>query len=287
MNYLSFSMRSLSFSLICTLGLFGCSHNTSPSTATADSNAGSGTLTIRANGEDFVRQGFTSKDGWQIEFDHVYVTLGEVKAYQLESSFNPLDPQHQTSLDTKVNVGTDQPITIDLAQGDGEAEPVTVAEFDAPAGRYNALSWQMVNTTSENTTNGQGYPLMMVGTATKAETTVAFSLKFSQELGFVCGDFVGDERKGFLSDGDRADVEATFHFDHLFGDAATPADDDLNLKALGFDPLANLAQDGQLTIDSVGLKAQLSDADHQTLLQLLPSLGHVGEGHCEETKLGG
>ncbi|WP_353736712.1 hypothetical protein [Moorena sp. SIO2C4] len=33
--------------------------------------AGNGKLQFRANGEDFVRQGFVSKDRWQISFDRV------------------------------------------------------------------------------------------------------------------------------------------------------------------------------------------------------------------------
>ena len=37
-----------------------------------------GTLELRANGEDFIRQGFTSKDGWQIEFDHVYTNIQDL-----------------------------------------------------------------------------------------------------------------------------------------------------------------------------------------------------------------
>jgi len=36
-----------------------------------------GKLQFYANGEDFVRQGFVSKDGWSISFDHVYITLSD------------------------------------------------------------------------------------------------------------------------------------------------------------------------------------------------------------------
>ena len=43
-----------------------------------------GTLQINANGEDFVRQGFVSKDGWSITFDHVYITLADITAYQTD-----------------------------------------------------------------------------------------------------------------------------------------------------------------------------------------------------------
>ncbi|WP_262562789.1 hypothetical protein [Acaryochloris sp. CCMEE 5410] len=59
-------------------------------TTSPDANAsGSGTLKVAANGEDFVRQGFTSKDGWQISFDHVYAHLSEIKAYQTNPPFDP------------------------------------------------------------------------------------------------------------------------------------------------------------------------------------------------------
>ena len=269
-------------SLMSSIGLLACGEpasQTAEPAATPAADTGSGTLTIRANGEDFVRQGFITKDGWQVSFDHVYVTLADVKAYQTDP---PFDPQTSETLDAKAEVGTEQAITIDLAEGDASAEPIPVAELDAPAGRYNALSWQMVSAPSGA---AQGYPLVIQGNATKEGETVDFVLQISEELSFTCGDFIGDDRKGLVSDGDSGDVEATFHFDHLFGDAETPADDDLNVGALGFDPLAALAQDGQLLVDSDGLEAQLSDADYQKLMELLPSLGHVGEGHCNETKL--
>jgi hypothetical protein len=82
-----------------------------------------------------------------------------------------------------------------------------------------------------------------------------------------------------------ADVESTFHFDHLFGDAGVPMDDDINTSALGFEPLAALAENGEVNGDSATLKANLSEADYTTLMNILPSLGQVGEGHCEETNL--
>ena len=255
--------------LVGSIGLSSCSSEVSQQPA---ADAGTGMLTIQANGEDFVRQGFTTKDDWQISFDHVYVTLENVKAYQTDP---PFDPQQSDSLKATAEIGTDKAITVDLAEG---TTPVQVAVLEAPAGRYNAISWEMVS-------SDQNPPLEMIGTATKGGETVDFSISLSEELGFVCGDFVGDDRKGFLSSDDSADVEATFHFDHLFGDAETPADDPLNTEALGFEPLAALATDGQLSLDSAALKAQLSDQDFQTLMAILPSLGHVGEGHCEETRL--
>ncbi|PSN17299.1 DUF4382 domain-containing protein [filamentous cyanobacterium CCP5] len=251
----------------------------SESTAAETAADGTGTLVVRANGEDFVRQGFTTKDGWDVSFDHLYVTLADVTAYQADPAY---EPEKDSEISAKEQVSLGDPITVDLAEGDDAAEPIQVAEVEAPAGRYNALAWEMVPAASGP---AEGYPLMLVGTATKAGETVDFTLKMSEELGFSCGDFVGEERKGILTAGETADVEATFHFDHLFGDGEAPPDDEINTGALGFDPLAALATDGQLEATSEDLEQQLSDEQYQTLLGILPSLGHVGEGHCEETQL--
>ena len=153
---------------------------------------------------------------------------------------------------------------------------------EAPAGRYNALGWKIVPAPEGP---AAGYGLMLQGTATKDGQDIAFTLKLDQPLQFICGDFVGDNRKGILAAGETADLEATFHFDHLFGDGEAAPDDEINTGALGFDPLAALAQDGTLTVDGTDLEQNLSAEDYDKLLSILPSLGHVGEGHCAETEL--
>ncbi|MEO1447356.1 MAG: hypothetical protein AAFV46_14205, partial [Cyanobacteria bacterium J06635_11] len=180
-------------------------------------------------------------------------------------------------------VEVSSPITVDLAAGDEDAEPIVVTEIDdAPSGRYNALSWTMVPPTEGP---AAGYPLMLIGTATKDGKSVDFQLQMDENLGFVCGDFIGDTRKGILTSGETADVEATFHFDHLFGDGDAPADDEINTGALGFEPIAALAENGEVSLTSDDLEQNLNKEDYETLQTLLPSLGHVGEGHCEETLL--
>ena len=77
-----------------------------------------------------------------------------------------------------------------------------------------------------------------------------------------------------------ADLEMTFHFDHIFGDADTPADDELNVGAPGFEPFAELAEGGKLDVDMAALKEKISAEDFGKLEAMLPTLGHVGEGHC-------
>ncbi len=80
--------------------------------------------------------------------------------------------------------------------------------------------------------------------------------------------------------GERGEVETTFHFDHIFGDSETSADDALNVDALGFAPLAQLASGDRLTLDDATLSQQLSPEDQEKLTKAVIGLGHVGEGHC-------
>jgi hypothetical protein len=238
-----------------------------------------GELEIVANGEDFVRQGVVTKDGWQVAFEHLYVTLDDITAYQTDP---PYDAEAGGEPEATEAVTIDEPMTVDLAEGDADAEPILVSTVEAPKGRYNALSWKMVPAESGP---AAGQTLWMEGTATKDGETIDFAMKLDPTLGYVCGDFVGDSRKGILEDTDTAEMEATFHFDHLFGDGEAPPDDDINTGALGFDPLAAIAQDGTLDVTMADLEAQLSPEEYDTLMGILPSLGHVGEGHCDETEL--
>lgn len=48
---------------------------------------------------------------------------------------------------------------------------------------------------------------------------------------------------------------------------------------------AKLIATGQLAADLATLKEQLSQEDYNKLLEILPSLGQVGEGHRQETTL--
>ncbi len=234
-----------------------------------------GTLQFRANGEDFVRQGFVSKDGWAIQFDHVYVHLTDVTGYQADP---PYDPHAGGEVQAQAEADLDGTHTVDLAEGGPDAAPILVGETTAPAGHYNANAWRMARATSGP---ASGYSLVLVGTAEKEGQTVDFTIQVETEYEYTCGEYVGDERKGLLQKGGTADLEMTFHFDHVFGDAETPLDDELNAGAPGFAPFAALVGgSGALRVDMSGLQAEMAPADYQMLVDILPTLGHVGEGHC-------
>ena len=234
-----------------------------------------GTLQFYANGEDFVRQGFVSKDGWAITFDHVYITLTDIAAYQTSP---PYDPHSGGDIKSKEKVDLGGTHTVDLAEGGEDAPPILVGEVsDAVVGQYNAISWKMARASGGP---ASGYSLITIGTAQKGGQTVDFTIKVETEYTYGCGEYVGDERKGILDEDGKADLEMTFHFDHIFGDADTPLDDDLNLGAPGFEPFAGAAEGGKLDADMAALRAKLSADDYQVLVDTLLTLGHVGEGHC-------
>jgi hypothetical protein len=263
-------LRLGSLAVLGTSFLLGCSQNQVPDKDT-------GILEIRANGEDFVREGFVSKDGWIITFDKLYVNLAEVTAYQTTPPYNAETGGKPQPQETVLLVPEK---TVDLAEGDETAAPILVAEVQALPGRYNALSWKMLTATEGP---AAGYSLVAIATATKDGLTIPFTLKIDEELEFTCGEFVGDDRKGILPPGGKADLEATFHFDHLFGDGEAPPEDEINTGALGFAPLAALAENGKLEADSNTLQQRLSPGEYQQFQGLLSSLGHVGEGHCHDS----
>ena len=220
--------------------------------------AKTGTLQFYANGEDFIRQGFVSKDGWSISFDHVYITLSGITAYQTDP---PYDAHEGDSISGDVTTGLDKTYTIDLAEGDENAEPILVDQItNAEIGQYNAISWKMVKAESGATA---GYSLVMIGTAEKDGQVVDFVINIDAECSYECGEYVGDERKGILEEDGTAALEMTFHFDHIFGDADTPLDDALNQDTLGFAYFIDYADGTTVEIDMEEMH-----------------LGHVGEGHC-------
>lgn len=247
-----------------------------PATTVPDGDAtdreAMGVLQFRANGEDFVRKGFVTADGWSLTFDHVYVSMADMTAYQSDP---PFDADRDAQPQATVQVTLEGTYTVDLAEGDEQAEPIFIGEIMAPAGHYNALSWKMVNMP----TNGAGAAaLVLQGVAEKDAVSLDFIIRIADDRTYVCGDFVGDERKGILLAGETADLEATFHFDHLFGDGEADPDDEINQGAVGFEPFARLARNGMVDVDMAALEAGLAPEDYAKLVGM--HLAHVGEGHC-------
>lgn len=239
-----------------------------------------GELEIRANGEGFVREGFVSKDGWQIDFDHVYVSLSDIGAYQTDPPFDAESGDAPTGTAVELS----DPITLDLAEGGPDADTILIStQSEVPVGQFNAVSWKMAPA-SEGPIAGQ--TIQLIGTASKDGETIAFTIDIDESYGYACGEFVGDERKGFVTEDAAGDVELTFHFDHVFGDFDTAMDEAINVSAVGFGPLAGLASNGELSVSQADLESQLSAEDYDKFFNNLQTLGHVGEGHCYEATRG-
>lgn len=226
-----------------------------------------GTLQRYANGEERLQTGWTTKEGWKLQFDHVYLTLGTVTAYQTNP---PFDPEAGDRPASEVNVVFSDPMTLDLVS---DQRPL-VGSAAVAVGHFNALEWQTLAPSLE-----------LVGTAQRGDVRVPFDMTLDQPLAFVCGDYIGDQRKGIVAANGAADVEIPLQFDPLFGDGAEPATAEINRDAVGFDPFAAIATPEGVTVDWTGLQQKLSPQDFETLRKSLSSLGHVGEGHCREIAL--
>lgn len=261
--------------LVYVLFSFGCGSEAPGTNDHSDVGpAAFGTLTFTANGEEFIREGFLSKDGWDLTFDQAYVTMSGITAYQTEP---PYDTDHGWEIDYQVKVELDGIYTVNLALP--ASDPAELGEFtEVLAGHFNAISWMMVRAVEGPSA---GYSLFLTGQAEKDGRVIDFTLGIEQEVAYLGGDYIGDERKGIVIPGGNAEVEMTYHFDHLFGDGEEDPDDPLNKEALGFEPLAKLASsDGVLEADLASLEGALSPADFELLLSILTHFGHVGEGHC-------
>ncbi len=250
-------------------------------TAAPEATAEGGTLEMFANAEERPQAGFTSGDGWELSFDHLYVNFSELRAFQTEP---PYDYTSLSPIENPVAEVSFAPQSVDLVTGNEDDPTVFLdAQSDVPEGHYNAISYYITPATDGP---GEGYSIVIIGTAERDGETIDFVLNLEQELNYYCGEFIGDERRGILTAGDEASLEATLHLDHLFGEGSRPADDPLNQSAFGFDPLAALATDGRVEADMALLQSELSPEDFARLESSLVELGHAGEGHCFEANSG-
>jgi len=227
--------------------------------AIAASPLSAGTLQVFASGEDLATEGFQApkrtKDNWSLNFDHIFVTLAEITAYQTSP---PFEPQSDAPITATYEVTVPGTHTLDLVTAANEEARVLVAEVDAPPGHYNAISWRMA---IAETGAAEGTSMLFIGTATRDDQTVPFRVEVAEPLRYECGEYVGDERKGFVEAGGVADLEMTFHLDHIFGREDKDADDPMNLEAPGFDPFSGGEESYTITLGDL-------------------HVGHAGEGHC-------
>ena len=242
-----------------------------------------GSLEFYANGEEFIRDGFTSMDGWRIDFTHFWVYLQGFTAYQyVEESTEeqkilpahaghphediPEGTAHETLLDT---------YAIDLALGEDRTLVDTID--DAPVGNYNYIAFNMVQ-------GNEGFSIIMQGTASKGEDSIDFTIQLTEEMTFSsCHQEVDDEYAGVVDEGGLGTVESTFHSDHVFGDEETLGEEDsVNEIALGFQAIYDLMTDlGVNSVTQQDLADGLGGEDYLTFMEAVKTLGHSGEGHCE------
>lgn len=253
----SFHQQIIVFTLFAAMVICGCSKKKEVVEETT------GTIIFTANGEDFVRQGFVDKQGWNISFDNLFVNIIDPVAYM---------PQGE-----KLEASMGGTYRVDLALGDDNADPVTIGKLDnVKAGNYQSLKFKLKRATEGDY---KGFSIVMIGMASKEDKTVPFTIKLDEEMDFDGKEgFVGDEIRGMLKPGDTTTVEMTFHFDHIFGDKEAPEDDHINTGSVGFDFFKRFLKDGKVEVEQSEMKPE---KDYKTLVEAIWTLGHLGEGHCE------
>lgn len=216
-------------------------------------------LSVFANGEDFVSNGFVGKEGWQIEFQNLYVNINDIEAY------NPFDKD--------LHVISEGDFFVDLRY-----EPlVSVTNFkQIPIGNYQSLRFSL---SPQISGEYEGYSIIMIGTASRQETLIPFTIKLHEAITFDGKEgYVGDTIKGLVEKNQTGEAEMTFHFDHIFGDASAAPSAHVNADSPGFSLFLHYAHNGSINVTQNDLKTH---ENYPKLIKAIETLGHLGEGHCE------
>ncbi len=263
-----------------------------------DDSGQKGTLVFTLNAEDFVREGFVSEDNWRIDFEHVYINIDGPTAFQVadrgeeaEAKLRPEEPRaHAGHPHAEIPEGAANEALLGTFQVDGHqgTGPIELGKLEnVDIGNYNYMNFNISKATSESegyVDGTEGYSIVMIGTAKNNDTdeSVDFTIKLTEEMEFTsCGPH--PENIGVVDETLEGEAQATFHFDHIFGDYEEgPADTDdentINYLAVGFGPFAALATDGVLDVTQADLKAGMEK--YYSFVAALVTLGHYGEAHC-------
>ncbi len=249
-----------------------------------------GTVVFEANGEDFVREGFVSEDGWRIDFSEVYVNVSSPAVYQVEAAER--SARHAGHGDDEPEAD-DGPEALNRAVLEGDyflnlkQETFEVGRNPkALPGTYAYLEFSVTRAASGSEgfqARYAGDSIVLAGTAVKDGRTVDFTIAFDEIMKFAS---CGPMDASLAADGEIR-AEMTFHFDHIFGDfeegPADPADTHaINYVAIGFQPFADLAENGVLEIRQPDMISEGMPEDIYTqLMGAVKTLGHTGESHCD------
>jgi len=232
-----------------------------------------GTLIFNVNGRHYSSAMFVSEEGWEINLNHVYVSIENPTALQVPVEKNL--SRHGGHDHAEIPTGTAHAVLkglyfIDL-HSDSPQKPVFELGriTDAAIGNYNYINFSLKNLpedlkdvtdkTDDNAAERyKGYSMILVGTAKNIdEKTFPFEFKFDQEMSFQeCGPQSNEiENNGVLAENCTASIEMTFHINSIFGDDSEPhgpyepSPGSLNFLAVGFNPFYYCAGEPEKTGD--------------------------------------
>jgi len=220
-----------------------------------------GNLRFVANGEGFVANGFSDRNGWKIAFTKVIVNLTDITVERR-------DGKKTVSLPgvfiTDLKAGNDATVTV------GEVKNVKATE-------YRRLKWSIKKM---NSGEYNGFSIVLVGTAEKAGKKINFTIKLDEEITWDAKNgYSGEKVKGIVKKGQTGEVEMTFHWDHVFGDKTQAPTHHVNQGSVGFDYFVKFAKNNTVEITQAELKEKGKDL-YKKLINAIHNMGHSGEGHA-------
>lgn len=291
-------IRPTMLQLTSTLSLLGLALTGCPS------SVGTGTLTIAVSGEEAAVGGYPAgdiafRDGWTMQFEHVFAAVGEVSVEEGGTEF---------ILDEAIRV-------VDLAEGD----VVYATVPGVPAQRWSdfiyhlhpptASSGRVGRVTADDVTQmaSAGSTLRLVGTATHpTHGMYTFDVGIPAEVHMSGCESGRDGTAGLVIPTNAIyETQLTLHLDHLFFDSARAEEPNLRFDAwaavagadrnVTYAELANQSLADLRGIDGMPLMDGATPVAYEPPATGLPmptlqafvlaealTVGHFeGEGHCD------
>lgn len=221
--------------------------------ACGDDGDAEGTIVVTAYGEEFVEEGLTTDDGWDVQFDRFDVSFGGVSI-----------------ADAIVTAATTVDVAVPSAGQGHEIGRVTV-----PTGTYDDARFTITR-------------VAIKGRAQKDGVEKRFALAFDDAVSYSLCETSTRVRKGA-----EARFEITIHADHLFFDSRASAEPNLLFQALADADADDDDVITEDELEAAGLGAYDPGSDGADidnlwdyLERLITEIGHAdGEAHCVATRI--
>ncbi|MBZ0270715.1 hypothetical protein K8I61_01665 [bacterium] len=246
---------------------------------TGDDGAGSGDLDFVIDGGAELRGEITSKDGWRLVWDHVYVHLTDVVAWRADIAKHAGET-HDGDAGEAGDEHVSPPVNDFYVELTKAAEPsVFITAGGVPAGRYGMIEFNLSPDTPKHGDDdvfGNAFTILVDADKDEEHLFLTVTVRDAYE---------------FLDCGPNPDVapvtpesagQAVVGIDAspIFGNVNLAGDDPLNEASIGFQPFADAATTEVLVVKHHDLHDTLGDDLAERFLDSLALAGRTGAARC-------